>query len=375
MKKTFYDFCRETGREGLLTQWDTASNGGLSPQTVSYGSRKKVWWICPKGHRWQAEISCRGGQGEGCPVCAGRQVAPGENDLATRLPAIAAQWHREKNGSLTPDQVMPGSHQKVWWQCEQGHEWQAIVKSRAEGCGCPVCANRKILPGVNDLVTACPGLAEEWHPTKNGALRPQTLAPGTRRKVWWQCAQGHQWQATVASRACNGSGCPVCAGKQVCPGENDLASVYPNLAAQWHPTKNAPLTPSAVTPSSNRSIWWRCDRGHQWRAPVSQRTRASTGCPYCSGRRVLAGFNDLGTLAPLVAAQWAEDLNGTLTPDQVTVGSSRRVWWRCQEGHTWKAKIYSRTGKQGAGCPVCAGVSSKRFAHRYQRAEQTEPGQ
>ena len=119
--------------------------------------------------------------------------------------------------------------------------------------------------------------------------------------------------------------------------------------------KMLPLTPQMVTPYSNRSVWWRCSLGHEYRTTVSSRTMRDGGCPYCSGHRVLAGFNDLATLEPEIAAEWYEDLNAPLTPEMVTVGAHRKVWWECSEGHVWKSVIYSRTGAQGCGCPVCAG--------------------
>jgi hypothetical protein len=177
---------------------------------------------------------------------------------------------------------------------------------------------------------------------------------GSHKKVWWQCDRGHQWQAMPLSRT-QGDGCPVCASKVILPGENDLASAYPTIAAQWHPTKNGGLTPEQVSPSSNRKVWWRCDLGHTYCAAVSQRTAHGSGCPYCAGRKVLPGFNDLASVEPQVAAQWHPTLNGELTAEQVTVGSRKKVWWQCPEGHVWKAVIYSRAGPLKCGCPVCAG--------------------
>ena len=93
-----------------------------------------------------------------------------------------------------------------------------------------------------------------------------------------------------------------------------------------------------------------------------------SGCPYCGGRRVLAGFNDLATQAPEVAAQWHPTLNGNLTPSMVTAGSHRKAWWLCPLGHVWKAAVYSRTGKQKCGCPVCAGKVRAGRQYRYEAA-------
>lgn len=275
--------------------------------------------------------------------------------LRTGSHALLDQWHPAWNLPLTPHDVTRGTHREVWWRCPRGHVWQAAVKSRAAGAGCPVCTGRRIVPGVNDLATLRPEAAALWHPTRNGALRPQDVAPGSRRRVWWRCPLGHEWQASIAACALGGSRCPVCANRRIEPGVNDLASVRPDLAAQWDGERNAPLTPDRLAANSNRRVWWRCPLGHEFRSTVAQRVRQNTGCPYCTGRLVLPGFNDLATRDPAVAAQWHPTLNGALGPQDVTLGSSRKVWWLCPDGHVWKAVISSRTGPQHCGCPVCAG--------------------
>ena len=199
-----------------------------------------------------------------------------------------------------------------------------------------------------------PTLLAQWHPARNGDLTPKDVSPGSERKVWWRCERGHEWQACVYAR-CRGDGCPVCAGKTVVAGENDLASRFPDLAAQWHPHLNSKLHPGGVTPYSNRRVFWLCPQGHTYTAAVAARTRQGCGCPYCAGRRVLPGFNDLATLYPDTAKQWHPELNGGLTPQTVSGGSRKKVWWQCSAGHVWKSVIYSRTGAKQAGCPVCAG--------------------
>lgn len=367
MRTSLYDYCAERNELALLTQWHPVKNGPLTPRQVSYGSMQKIWWLCPKGHEWQAAVYTRA-KGSGCPYCAGKQAWPGENDLASQRPDLMAQWHPTKNLPVTPERVTVGSHFKAWWVCEQGHEWRAIVKSRTlGGCGCPVCADRVLVQGINDLATTHPELAKQWHPTKNGDLTPRDVVAGNSRKVWWLCSKGHAWQAKVYSRTSGGVGCPVCAGKLVIAGENDLESQFPAIAAQWHPEKNGTLLPSSVSPYSNRRVWWRDALGHVWQASVAARTQHGSGCPYCTGHQALPGFNDLATLAPEVAAQWHPTLNGTLTPDQVTAGSRRTVWWECANGHIWKAIIYSRAGPQKCGCPVCAGKVRPERQERYRR--------
>ena len=216
MRESLADFCHREHREELLAEWDTEKNLPLTPETVSRGSKHRVWWTCAHGHHWQAAVHTRSGSGSGtgCPYCTGRRPIPGETDLATRYPELARQWHPEKNGSLTPEHIAPASNKKVWWICDKGHEYQATVASRTQrNGGCPYCANKKVLPGFNDLATLYPHVASQWHPTLNRPLTPDHILPGSRRKVWWQCKNGHIWQAVVYSRTgAQNSGCPFCTG-------------------------------------------------------------------------------------------------------------------------------------------------------------------
>lgn len=275
---------------------------------------------------------------------------------------LLQEWDREKNMPLTPDSVHKGSHRKVWWNCNAGHAWQAEVRSRTGGSRCPYCTKRVLWVGDNDLAAANPVLAAQWDKEKNGQLTPTDVLAGSERCVWWKCDKGHSWRASILRRS-RGAGCPVCLGKSVVPGENDLAARFPSLAAEWNTERNGSLKPNQVTSFSNRRVWWRCALGHAWQAVIASRVVENSGCPYCTGRRVLAGFNDLATLHPKIAAQWDSTLNGSLTAEMVTPGSHKRVWWKCSEGHVWKTAIYSRTGKQKCGCPVCAGKATRQFKY------------
>ncbi len=128
-------------RPDLAAQWHPVKNGDLTPEQVTIGSHRKVWWVCGKGHEWQSDVRTRV-NGAGCPYCANRAILHGENDLYTTHPDLCREWNFEKNNGLTPAVLTAGSHKKVWWRCGQGHEWQAAVVSRAQGTGCPVCAGR-----------------------------------------------------------------------------------------------------------------------------------------------------------------------------------------------------------------------------------------
>jgi len=125
-------------------------------------------------------------------------------------PDLVKEWHPTRNGNLRPRDITPGSGKKVWWLCEEGHEWQAAIYSRNRGSGCPDCY-RAVQISNDPQIVSDATLAIEWHPTKNGDLRLGDVAPGFFDKVWWLCQAGHEWQATVKSRL-KGSGCPLCNG-------------------------------------------------------------------------------------------------------------------------------------------------------------------
>jgi hypothetical protein len=59
-------------------------------------------------------------------------------------PTLAKQWHPLKNGNLMLKHVAPNMNRKVWWICNEGHEWYARVDNRNSGKGCPICSLRKI---------------------------------------------------------------------------------------------------------------------------------------------------------------------------------------------------------------------------------------
>lgn len=260
-----------------------------------------------------------------------RKLIPGKNDLAILRPDLAKEWN-ERNLPLCPEQVTCGSTRKVWWRCAAGHEWQARVYSRTSkrGKGCPYCNGRRVIAGKNDLATLYPEIAEQWH-ERNLPLKPDQVTGGSNKKVWWKCVEGHAWQATICTRTRRGTECPYCKGNKIIVGKNDLATVYPDLAAEWS-DRNLPLRPDQVSYGSGRKVWWVCARKHEWRTMIAHRSLEGSGCPYCSGRKTVEGENDLATLCPSIAAEWSKR-NSPLRPSQFSPGSNKKVWWQCSKGH------------------------------------------
>lgn len=164
--------------EEWMLDWDYENNRNL-PSEVTIGSRQRVFWKCHVcGGNWETVVKER----RGCPYCNNFKALPGYNDLATLYPEISLQWDYERNGELRPCDVTAGSQKKVYWKCEKGHAWDARVRSRTLGQGCPYCNNRRILLGYNDLMTLNPELAKEWCYEKNGDLKSSDVGAGTKKK-------------------------------------------------------------------------------------------------------------------------------------------------------------------------------------------------
>lgn len=296
-----FKFCNETGMDYLLSEWNREKNDHLTPETVTYGSNKKVWWKCSQGHEWQASIHNRT-KGRGCPYCSGQKVIAGVNDLATLNPNLSQEWNYVRNSEFEPSNCSAQSSKKVWWICELGHEWRAAVCDRSRGDGCPYCSGKRIIKGFNDLATINPKLASEWDKAKNIDINPDSISPNSHKKAWWICSDcGYEWIAQIKSRN-SGAGCPVCISEKMgmknkaafLKGESSLAQSNPDIAKEWNYEKNGDLKPTNVVAGSNIKVWWKCEKGHEWQSTVCHRVSA-VGCPYCTNFRVMPGFNDLAT--------------------------------------------------------------------------------
>lgn len=262
----------------VAQEWHPALNTPLTPEKVTVSSGQKVFWLCKKGHEWQAVISART-KGSRCPFCQGSRPTD-ENNLRAKYPDIAAQFHPDKNGNLMPEKILPNSHKKVWWLCARNHEWQATAASRTtRQSGCPDCTKKRVSE-IYNLAISYPLIAHEWHPTLNEPLMPNHVTPGSKKKVYWLCNKTHVFQATINNRTSNQSKCPYCANKKI-SSTNNLMAKCPEVASEWHYNKNIDLTPYDVLSASNKKVWWLCRNKHEWQASIYNRTITRSGCPYC----------------------------------------------------------------------------------------------
>lgn len=263
----------------VASEWHPTKNGDLTPEDVSYGSDKSVWWQCSRdsSHEWEAKIYRRSG-GNTCPFCAGKKVPP-RKCLGVMNPELAKEFHPYRNSRLKAENANILSKSKVWWQCQKDekHVWKETISARHfYHAACPYCVSSnplvKKIDHTKSLAALDPERAKLWHPTKNGELTPFHVLCHTQANVWWLCSKdlSHEWEAKVASQKIS---CPFC---------TNLKMLYPEIAKEWHIMRNHPLKSAEAHLEMKKKVWWQCGKNtkHIWQASVRARVRDNR-CPEC----------------------------------------------------------------------------------------------
>jgi hypothetical protein len=152
--------------------------------------------------------------------------------------------------------------------------------------GCAICHGNFHVSRDNCLATLRPDIAAQWHPTLN-RIKATDVRCNSMKRIVWVCTtnENHTWTATVAERH-RGQGCPYCNGNNTesLDPSRSLAVAFPDIAAQWHPTRNGDLTPAQVFKASNTVAVWICkrDASHVWSAAIKARTSSHSDCPTCN---------------------------------------------------------------------------------------------
>ena len=329
----------------------------ISPNLVSPGNNGPFKWVCSHGHWWEASPSNRTrgrNGGTNCPVCTNRRVQSGFNDLATTHPMLAQQWDFERNEGLTPEQVLFKRKDSCWWKCALGHFWSCPPRSRYRGnklMGCPYCGRQKLLKGFNDLKSRRPDLMTWWNFNKND-VAPEDVLTSKDDLFWWTCPEGHDFESGIIARSQSKNNCPDCAPPVSITTAQLIELNLPKLSSEWDLGRNGKSLDEALASSKTEKFDWICsENGHPFRQRLTKRI-AGQNCPYCSGKAVLLGYNDLVTRRPDIAASWDYEKNGDALPQHFTQNSGKRFWWACDKGHqSWKTSIAHRSNRRS--CPGC----------------------
>ncbi len=268
----------------IAAQWDYDLNED-KPEDYSPFSMVRKWWKCDKEpHSYDMPIASRTSQGQGCPFCSGNRVLKGFNDFASLRPDLMNEWDFDNN-EKRPDEITMSSSYKATWICPNGHRYKMIVASRTREVNpssCPICVNKKVLAGYNDLETLFPEIAKEWDYSKN-KKRPSEFLAHSNKKVWWVCPKGHSYETVIDHRTKKDpTGCPICANRQLLVGFNDLKSLFPELSKEWDYSKNKTRPEDHISGTHDKA-WWICPKcGHSYEASIKNRAYSGTGCPSCT---------------------------------------------------------------------------------------------
>lgn len=264
----------------IASEWHPTKNKSEIPNREIYRIDEKAWWICDKGHEWEALISNRIHKNIGCNQCSGFKPIIGENDLASLRPDLLQFWDWENNAKH-PSEYKEFSNAYVNWICIEGHKTRDSINHKANGRKCKFCSNKTILKGYNDFYYKYPDLAKEWDYKKNN-ITPNEIFGGETKKRFWLCPLNHSYQMSPNKRTTSSQNCHYCSNQKTLVGYNDLATTRPDLAKKWHPTKNEKYTPHTIRKGMKVDVWWLCDKGHEWKRKMIHQNASLVDCPECS---------------------------------------------------------------------------------------------
>jgi hypothetical protein len=349
----------------------------------------------------------------GCPFCAGRKPS-GLYNLEHSYPNVASEWHYKLNAKL-PSEYTPSSQSNVWWVCEKGHEWKSTIANRTSGRNCPTCSNKSSRNEIRILTELKALFAEVLSRHKFGAYEVDIFIPELNTAVeydgWYWHRNSYDKDIKKQNKV-NEKGVKllrvrenplpkvterdifvdgakplvksdlnkilnsICSDKEILSSylsakdfineqdyktyldyfpnpfpDDSLAKRSPEIAKDWHPTKNSPLSPLNFSPGAGVSVWWKCKKGHEWKSTINNRSKR--GCPYCSGRYA-TNETCMAVTHPDLAKLFHPTKNGNHSPENLKAGTGIKLWWICDKGHEWQRDGYSmKSLKSEEKCPHC----------------------
>ena len=327
----------------LEAEWDYVKNHSIDLSLIAASSNRFAWWKCKNGHSFKTRISSRTLKGVGCPYCCNQLVLPGANDLQTLNPGLAAEWDHERNGSLKPSDVLSHSAKHVWWKCPIcGKSWRAKVNNRANGRGCPNC-----MPQGTSFIeqTLYYYLKKVFPDAENrhrvGRFEFDIFLPSINMAIEYDGAFYHTGEEAMAREArknafCKEQGIELVRLREKPLAESDGAEIIICDCSTWkhlEETCHLLLSHLSVEPEFNPSIQ------DDYPEIIASKARKKKS-------------NAFGIQYPHLLEEWDYEKNNGVLPDEYSKGSDVKVWWKCDKGHSWMARIANRCN--GSGCPECS---------------------
>lgn len=332
----------------LAEEWDYQRNGELTPYNVTSHLHKRVNWICHKGHHWSAFVGVRARLNIGCPHC--------KKEMGTSFPEQAIYFYLRKVTNAQNRYIFNGQEIDIYlgdkeWNTAieyDGVFYHSTLKSQKR----EKKKNQILADNGIRLIRIKEG---DYNKVSNGIIY-----------VKYQDNYFYlKWAIIEILKLCDKEEYieqldidierdrnKIYALYIQSEKENSIVARAPEVAKQWDYEKNGDIKPEYISCTSHKKFYWRCEKGHSWKAQVNTRFMGH-GCPYCAGVKFAPGENDLLSQNPELAKEWDYERNGDLTPDRITVNNKKKVWWVCNTcGHHWPASVAHRN--RGEGCPKCA---------------------
>lgn len=357
----------------LSNQWDYRKNEA-DPEVLTQGSSKKVWWTCDEGHSYEMSIYQKCIRGNGCPVCSGHRTIPGINDFATFYPELAKEWHPTKNGNKSPSNYSKKNGGRFWWLCKNGHEWEASIKDRANGRGCPFCNSRRTTSFPEQAIyfyikKLYPETMNRYRDIFDNGMELDIFVPSIRFAVEFD---GANWHNDEEAHKKEKKKYDICKSNNI-----TLFRVKEHTGEQWDDVADATYVirrKSYEKDLSNviRAILDSIDQeSNLFTRKIFHSVHSSIDVNIERDRNAIKAYlskisNSLVELRPDLIQDWNYERNENVTPDMFGINSNDKVWWKCHGcGHEWQTTIIHRAGKRRSGCPICSrDAQGKNFTKR-----------
>ena len=332
----------------VMDEYD--SSNSIDPYNVAEHSVKEAKWICRNNpeHRWKAKFQSRARGEGGCNFCRGWHY---NKFFAEEHPEFEQYYDTEKN-KLPFSNYSNSSNKTVWWKCDEGHsfEWPIQYFSRLGRFDCPICSNKVLVIGENDLESQYHDLAMEFDIEKNGITPDRVSCYFSRIDVWWKCAEGHEFQRSVWYRINQTRDCPICSRSIVVKGINDFQTTYPDIIKVWDYKKNV-IYPDQISDRHNGKFSFKCNNGHHYETMLKTAIANNFECMVCNGKIILDGINSLLDTHPDLAKEFSP--NEERMPSEFTKDNMYSIKWLCPTcGGEYLYPINEREVGDDS-CPYC----------------------
>ena len=262
------------------------------------------------------------------------------------------EWDNEKN-KFSPKEIDFDSTKKVYWKCSiDGFSYLLSPNARTGHyeSGCPMCANKVVVRGVNDLETLYPDIAKRWDNEKNGDKKPYMYSPRSDEKFCFICDKGHSFEASIKQLVLGKAMCNKCAKRKIVKVIIDIFTLYPKIKKEWDKEKNKDIDPYKLTKGSRKKVWLICSNGHSYQTTLVNRINNNRTCPYCLNLKPIEGKTDLKTLRKDLIKEYSD--KNSIDMSNLMLDSKKIVLWKCSKcGKEYKMSVTSKV--KGKKCPIC----------------------